>query len=770
MQWTNEQNAIFEDGLSGSGHTIVTARAGAAKTSSMVELAKRIPRNKSGLALAFNTSIRDELKERLPGNFRAMTLNGCGFEAWRRYIRKPTKVDKDKIYNLFTEITGELEKRESDELWEKFSEIRKAVSMAKAAGYLPIPPSPAFRPLTQAGDFYAIHNDFNATDLEREAIDEILRRSWQLTLEGILDFDDMLLAPAVAGVGFDHFDYVLVDEAQDLSMINHVLLKKIVKGTTRLIAVGDPCQPDGTLITRVIERANRWHPAKLEQVPIEEIREGDTVLGYNGEGAFLYDRKVEGITRRPYEGELISITGFGFASRYTPNHHCYVSFESLRNRHALYLMQRGEVFRLGICKMDYGDIGSGPIVRAKHEDADAVWLLETYETEREAFKHEAFYQAKFGIPDLTFIEPSSNFDRGFLSAFWLMCESLNLERRARECLTFFGRDYAYPLWEKGQPYTSLKRPTVTYACNLLTGCLMLPFTGESKVTRAAWQPVDVGREPYSGFVTSFTVSDNHLYVADSLVTHNCQAIYGFRGADSSSMETLRSLFSAKELFLTTSFRCSRAVCENARWRAPDMNSPAWAVEGKVEVLPGWTSEDIPDGAAIICRNNAPLFALAIRLIRAGRYPELKGRDIIKGLVTTMKKLGKGTLTRDEALKALAAWEAAEKLRQKDKHLVSDRADCMRLFINETETLKQAIAFAEGLGQQTGRLHLMTGHGSKGLEYDHVFFLDQHLIDRKRGQDENVEYVIITRAKMTLTYITSEGFADAKTAENVSEAS
>lgn len=478
MQWTAEQNAIFEDGLAGSGHTIITARAGAAKTSSMVELAQRLPAKSRGLALAFNASIRDELKARLPANFRAMTLNGCGFEAWRRFIRKPTKVDKDKTYNLFTEVAAELEKAESDEVWEKFGELRKAVSMAKNAGYLPVK-SAGYRPLVDGEDFYNFHLDINATELEREVIDEILKRSWRMTLEGILDFDDMLLAPAVAGVGFDHYDFVLVDESQDLSAINHVLLKKVVRGTTRLIAVGDPCQ----------------------------------------------------------------------------------------------------------------------------------------------------------------------------------------------------------------------------------------------------------------------------------------AIYGFRGADSSSMETLRRLFSAKELFLTTSFRCSRAVCENARWRAPDMNSPEWAAEGEVRTLPGWSSEDIPDGAAIICRNNAPLFAIAIRLIRAGRYPELKGRDIIKGLITKMRKLGPGTLTREEALKSLAGWEAAEKLRQKDKHLVSDQADCMRLFINETETLKQACAFAEGLSQQTGRLHLMTGHGSKGLEYDHVFFLDQHLIDIKRGQDNNVKYVIETRAKLTLTYITSEGFAD-----------
>jgi DNA helicase IV len=40
---------------------------------------------------------------------------------------------------------------------------------------------------------------------------------------------------------------------------------------------------------------------------------------------------------------------------------------------------------------------------------------------------------------------------------------------------------------------------------------------------------------------------------------------------------------------------------------------------------------------------------------------------------------------------------------------------------------------------------MTGHGSKGLEFDHVYFLDQHLIG-KEEQEPNLRYVIATRAR------------------------
>jgi ATP-dependent exoDNAse (exonuclease V) beta subunit len=55
---------------------------------------------------------------------------------------------------------------------------------------------------------------------------------------------------------------------------------------------------------------------------------------------------------------------------------------------------------------------------------------------------------------------------------------------------------------------------------------------------------------------------------------------------------------------------------------------------------------------------------------------------------------------------------------------------------------------------------MTGHGAKGLEFDHVYFLDQGLVG-KEDQEPNLRYVICTRAKETLTYIRSEDFAEQK---------
>jgi DNA helicase II / ATP-dependent DNA helicase PcrA len=234
----------------------------------------------------------------------------------------------------------------------------------------------------------------------------------------------------------------------------------------------------------------------------------------------------------------------------------------------------------------------------------------------------------------------------------------------------------------------------------------------------------------------------------------CQAIYGFRGAHEESMELLEESFKMKKLELTISFRCPIKVVEHSRWRAPKMQYPNWAKEGFVSRLENWSVDDLPPDAAIICRNNAPLFSLAIKLLQSGRYAQLIGNDIGKGLLRVMGKFGPGTLTKKAVLEKIDEWAEKQKQKVKNKGSVEDRAECMRIFAMQGKTLSDAIAYAEHVFAQEGPIKLMTGHKSKGLEFDHVYFLDRELIG-DAGQERNLRYVIITRAKETLTYINSE---------------
>lgn len=244
-----------------------------------------------------------------------------------------------------------------------------------------------------------------------------------------------------------------------------------------------------------------------------------------------------------------------------------------------------------------------------------------------------------------------------------------------------------------------------------------------------------------------------------------QSIYAFRGAHSRSMSFIRNKFNCKEMTLSVSFRCPRAVVRNAHWRAPTMQWVDDAQEGQVEHLSHWSAADIPEGAAILCRNNAPLFALAMRLLRAGRGCTLAGTDIGPALIKILKKLGEDSDPQEKVLKAIDRWEAERLERSRAKASVKDKSDCLRVFAGFGSTLTQAAAYAEHLFQSRGTISLLSGHKAKGLEWDVVYHLDPWRIPSQYAtteedleQERNIRYVIETRAKQTLRLVSLEDFS------------
>lgn len=251
-----------------------------------------------------------------------------------------------------------------------------------------------------------------------------------------------------------------------------------------------------------------------------------------------------------------------------------------------------------------------------------------------------------------------------------------------------------------------------------------------------------------------------------------QSIYGFRGAVSDGMSVLRQRFAMKEFRLSISFRCPKKIVELARSRAPYMKYPDWAVEGEVRRLirdPSteitWGPNLFPRSCAVICRNNAPLFSLGLRLIRAGRGVTIRGMDISKRLIKILKEFGDFAMPRDELIGHLGRWKQLKLAEGKlAEASIEDRYECLMVFATQSETLGEAIRNAEKLFSAEGPIELLSGHKSKGLEWNDVYHLDPWRVPSKfarKGepleQELNLEYVITTRAKSTLTLIDLEDF-------------
>ena len=219
-----------------------------------------------------------------------------------------------------------------------------------------------------------------------------------------------------------------------------------------------------------------------------------------------------------------------------------------------------------------------------------------------------------------------------------------------------------------------------------------------------------------------------------------QSIYGFRGAVQNGMGKLRERFEMIEADLSVSFRCPSAIVRAAHWRAPIMR---WSREGgRVAKLRNPSMASFIDGSAIICRNNAPLFSLALRLLSAGRSVSVSGSDVGPRIIAVMKKLGPEAMPQEELLNEIEIWRQ-EKL-SKQSTSANDLASCMQVFANQGSTLGQAIAYADHLFKQKGTITLLSGHKAKGLEWSTVYHLDSWLC-RENEQDLNLRYVITTRA-------------------------
>jgi hypothetical protein len=274
-----------------------------------------------------------------------------------------------------------------------------------------------------------------------------------------------------------------------------------------------------------------------------------------------------------------------------------------------------------------------------------------------------------------------------------------------------------------------------------------------------------------------TAADRLIVVGDPF-----QAIYAFRGADSSSMERLRDLRETWiDLPLSLTFRCPKAVVARQQDHAPGFTAYETNEEGEIHNFGSkeWRIDEIEkiaDGRqiAILCRNNAPLLACALRIIKSGRGCTIMGREIGKALVNLSKKI----VPNDEAptdvcIELVNNWAAREinlaLANGKDAHvaIIQDKRECL-IAVLESSLCSKASSLRHLLGVMfdTGnlRITLATGHKAKGLEWPVVLHLDPWRVPSKYAvaardngnpvpyeQDLNLKYVIETRSKSVLIF-------------------
>lgn len=239
---TDEQEAIRQVAKRASGSLMVKAYAGAAKTTTLELVGREI--HVPAIALAFNVSIKNEMARRFGSNFKVQTMNGLGFGALTRALPGVSfgAPDGRKTSKLITSVAKDNDISLLEEQW---TLARDLLGAAMQAGLVPRDEG---RPLVSdtpaTWEALADRVGILPEDLSffQNIVYQALLRNNQLVLAGHLSFDDQVYYSTCVSGNFPQYPVMLVDEAQDLSPLNHAMLALSARPGGRTIAVGDPKQ------------------------------------------------------------------------------------------------------------------------------------------------------------------------------------------------------------------------------------------------------------------------------------------------------------------------------------------------------------------------------------------------------------------------------------------------------------------------------------------------------------------------------------------------
>jgi len=257
-----------------------------------------------------------------------------------------------------------------------------------------------------------------------------------------------------------------------------------------------------------------------------------------------------------------------------------------------------------------------------------------------------------------------------------------------------------------------------------------------------------------------------------------QAIYGFTGAENDSMNIIKETFNAQELSLPVCYRCDKSIIEKAQEIVSDIQYREDASEGIIRTetydkfLENATDYSLTKNDGIICRNNAPLVALAFGLIRKGIGCRIEGKDIGRNLITLCNKWKvKDLNTFTNRLIDFTNKEMSKPMNRAKLQLLEDKLDTMIILIercqslgkHDMDSLKNLIMsmFSDSDDPKVPNVVVLSSiHKAKGLEWKRCFVLgnSQFIPSRfatqawQQVQEENLKYIAITRAMEELVNI------------------
>lgn len=272
-----------------------------------------------------------------------------------------------------------------------------------------------------------------------------------------------------------------------------------------------------------------------------------------------------------------------------------------------------------------------------------------------------------------------------------------------------------------------------------------------------------------------------------------QAIYGFAGADSDSLNNMAAVLGdtkagVQRLPLTVTRRCGQNIVKEANAFVENFEAHETCPEGQVENINiEQYMQEVQPGDMVLCRTNVPLIRACFKQLRKGVRANIQGRDIGEQLVNYVKQQFKSELKGvhhtkiQSTLSAYSTGELVKRLteythrmitqenekRNPNENLIeslNDRCDCILVFAEECSNTGQVVKKIQEIFTDDGTNGILfsSGHKAKGLEADRVFILDvvpfPHPMAKQDWEitgEYNLRYVMVTRAINRLFYVSGD---------------
>lgn len=228
-----------------------------------------------------------------------------------------------------------------------------------------------------------------------------------LKTSNAVDFDDLIAMtvellrnyPKILSWYQERWRYILVDEYQDTSHSQYVLVNLLAKKYRNICVVGDDwqCLPEQTKIS-----------TPRGQISINKLKKGDEIIAASGK-CDICKAPIINARKYQYSGPLVKIyTKRDKVLTLTPNHIIFLRLSLRPDIHYVYLMFRKDKgYRIGIAQGSrylssrYNRI-IGLRVRSNQERADKMWVLKICFSKTEASYWEFYYSFYYGIPTTVF--------------------------------------------------------------------------------------------------------------------------------------------------------------------------------------------------------------------------------------------------------------------------------------------------------------------------------------------------------------------------------